>query len=224
MNNSNYSLPPLRELPPSRLEQRAEHLYMEITDAHRPRRHMRPFAMLSFRVVRPVLVAATVVLVALALVPIGGASLAQRAMDGVTGLWETPANQPTLDVAAEDAQSIAGPGYFTGAAVNDAGDTVDLYLADAPQSVIEELKAQHPGTYVIHNDAPNTNAALLKLEASFDETRLNAQGIDVTAWGPSVDGYLQVGVTGDVGTAQSALDEIYGRNVVRVYQSQPFTS
>ena len=100
-------------------------------------------------------------------------------------------------------------------------NTVELYLAGAPQSVIDQLEAAHPGIYVIHNDAPHTNATLLKLEADFDEAALRAQGIDVNQWGPTADGYLQVGVTSDVATAQAKLDQIYGPNVVHVFKAEP---
>ena len=133
----------------------------------------------------------------------------------------TPPNQDALDADADDAQRIAGPAYYTGVAVHADTNTVDLYLADAPQSVIDELNAEHPGIYVIHNDAPHTSATLLKLEADFDEGSLRAQGIHVTQWGPTVDGYLQVGVTSDVAAVQSKLDQIYGPNVVHVFRSEP---
>ena len=132
----------------------------------------------------------------------------------------TPPNQDALDADASDGQRIAGRGYYTGAAVHADTNTVDLYLADAPQSVIDQLNAKHPGIYVIHNDAPHTSATLLKLEAGFDDGSLRAQGIDVTEWGPTVDGYLQVGVTSDVATAQSKLDRIYGPGVVRVIKGE----
>ena len=156
---------------------------------------------------------------ALALVPVGGASLGTRAVDGIVSLWAT---QDALDAAADDAQSIAGT-YFTGDAVHADTNTVDVYLASAPQSVIDQLNARHPGIYVIHNDAPNTSATLRELTASFDPTPLEAQGIRVVEWGPTADGYFQVGVTADVATAQAILDKIYGPNIVRVDKAQPIT-
>src|SRR5690348_9421935 len=62
---------------------------------------------------RPVLIAVVVVVVALALVPIGGASLGSRAVDGLVSLWDTsPPDQPALDTAATDAEDIAGQ-YLT---------------------------------------------------------------------------------------------------------------
>lgn len=133
----------------------------------------------------------------------------------------TPPNQDALDADANYAQRIAGRAYYTGAAVHADTNTVDLYPATAPQSVIDQLNAEHPGIYVIHNDAPHTSAMLLKLEAGLDRSALAAQGIDVNEWGPTVDGYLQVGVTSDITTAQSKLDEIYGPNVVRVFKAEP---
>jgi len=136
----------------------------------------------------------------------------------------TPPNQDALDADASDGQRIAGRGYYTGAAVHADTNTVDLYLADAPQSVIDQLNAKHPGIYVIHNDAPHTSATLLKLEAGFDDAPLRARGIDVTEWGPTVDGYLQVGVTSDVAAAQATLDQIYGPSVIHVFKSELITS
>lgn len=132
----------------------------------------------------------------------------------------TPPNQDALDADADDAQRIAGRDYYTGAVVHADTNTVELYLAAAPRSVIDQLDAEHPGIYVIHNDAPNTSAALLKLEAGLDRDSLRAQGIDVNQWGPTADGYLQVGVTSDVATAQTKLDEIYGPNVIRVFKAE----
>jgi hypothetical protein len=132
----------------------------------------------------------------------------------------TPPNQDALDADADDAQRIAGRAYYTGASIDSDTNTVDLYLAEAPQSVLDELNAAHPGIYVIHNHAPHTSATLLKLEADLDEPALRDQGIDVIEWGPTVDGYLQVGVTSDVATAQAKLDEIYGPNVVHVFKGE----
>lgn len=165
-----------------------------------------------------ILVAVVVAAAAFALVPVGGASLGARGVDGIVSLWDT---QDALDAAAEDARSIAGSSYFTAAALNQDANTVDVYLKSAPQSVIDQLTARHPGVYVIHNDAPNTEATLLKLTDAFDKTPLQEKGIRVTGWGPTRDGYLQVGVTADVATAQSILDKLYGPNVIRVYQSEP---
>ena len=132
----------------------------------------------------------------------------------------TPPNQDALDADADDAQRIAGRSYYTGAIVHADTNTVDLYLAAAPQSVIDQLNAEHPGIYAIHNDAPHTSATLLELEADLDYATLRAQGIDLNQWGPTPDGYLQVGVTSDVATAQAKLDRIYGPNVVRVVKGE----
>jgi len=165
-------------------------------------------------------VALVVATAGLAVVPVGGASLGVRAVDGIESLWAT---QNALDTAANDAQSIAGT-YFTGDAVHADTNTVDVYLASAPQSVIDQLNAQHPGIYVIHNDAPNTSETLRNFTATFDPKPLEEQGIQVVEWGPTPDGYFQVGVTTDVATAQAILDRIYGPSVVRAYEAQPIIS
>lgn len=61
------------------------------------------------------------------------------------GLTQQLANQPALDAAADDAQSIAGGAYYTDAVVDDAANTVDVYLASAPKTVLDRLAAAHPG-------------------------------------------------------------------------------
>ncbi|HZT86309.1 MAG TPA: hypothetical protein VE984_12985 [Gaiellaceae bacterium] len=168
---------------------------------------------------RPVLIAVVVVVVALALVPIGGASLGSRAVDGLVSLWDTsPPDQPALDTAAADAGDIAGQ-YLTLASVNDGADKVDLYLANAPQSVIDQLQAKHPGTYVIvQNNAAHPLSELRKVENSLPLRKLQAEGIDIESAAPTPDGYLAVGVHGhNVQAAQSALDAIYGPGIIKVY-------
>lgn len=133
----------------------------------------------------------------------------------------TPANQPALDDAAQDANSIAGGSYFTGAAVDTTADTVTVYLHNAPQSVIDKLQAAHPGTYVIHNDAPATLSSLLQLKDSINPFALRADGIDVVSFGPTVDGHLAVGVSSDVATARSELDSKYPGGLIQVTRSEP---
>jgi hypothetical protein len=128
----------------------------------------------------------------------------------------TPANEPTLDAAAQAAQKVAGPRYYTGVAVNIAANTVTLYLANAPQSILTRLNASHPGRYAIHNDAPRPLRAVKKLMHSFNFKALKAQGITISGYGPTDDGYLQVGVTSHVAEAQADLNARYGRNVIHV--------
>lgn len=131
----------------------------------------------------------------------------------------TPANQPALDAAANQARKIGGT-YYSGAVVNDASGTVTVYLARAPDSVVERLRALHPGVYVIR-DAPRSRNAVTKLANGLDLAALEAMGIDVTVWGPTEDGHLRVGVAGHVATAQAKLDALYGKGVVRVVHAEP---
>ena len=172
----------------------------------------------SQRGARPVLVALIVIVVTLVLVPIGNVSLGARAVHGIGSLWRTPANQPALDRAAGDAQSIAS-GYYSDARVDDAADKVDLYLTHAPRSVLDRLRAAHPGTYVIHNDAAHTLHELLEVEHSLSFTTLRSQGIDIVVAYPTSDGYLKVGIRGHrhVQAAQAALDSIYGPGIIKVF-------
>lgn len=134
----------------------------------------------------------------------------------------TPANQGALDAAAGYAQKVAGAAHrFTGVEIDDTANQVIVYLTGAPQSVIDRLNAAHPGMYVIHNEAPRTHATLMRLEHSFNFQILKPEGIKVYSVGPSVDGYLEVGVSGKVAEAQKKLDRVYGRNVVRVFKASP---
>ncbi|GEM_PF-5787581 len=90
---NDYSIPPLRDLPPGRLAQRAQHLHAEISRETPSRFTIPRFAMPRLRLARPVVVALVAAIVMLALVPIGGASLATRAINGITGIW-TPGSPP----------------------------------------------------------------------------------------------------------------------------------
>lgn len=129
----------------------------------------------------------------------------------------TPANQPALDAAANFAETVAGNAHrFTGVEVDDPANKVIVYLTHAPQSVINELNARHPGIYVIHNDAPRTLRVLTGLEKAFNFSVLKPEDIQVVSVGPTVTGYLQVGVTSQVAVAQAKLNRIYGPNIIRV--------
>jgi hypothetical protein len=128
----------------------------------------------------------------------------------------TPANQDALDAAASAAKRIAAQAYFTGVEVDDPSNRVTVYLAHAPSSILARLGAAHPGMYVIHDDAPRTLRDVMRIMRSLSFAQLRARGIEVTGYGPTVDGYLQVGVSNGVAGAQARLDAIYGRNVIRV--------
>jgi hypothetical protein len=85
MNTESF-IPPVRDLPPGRLALRTQHLRSAIADNRRF--HGLPFPSTPRVRLVPALVALAV-LTALALVPIGGASLATRAIDGVGGVWRS---------------------------------------------------------------------------------------------------------------------------------------
>jgi hypothetical protein len=132
--------------------------------------------------------------------------------------------QSLLGAVAEDARSAAGDSYFTGCRLDQASETLELWLADAPDELLQRLEALHPGVYVIHNDAPRPLGAVEELRGSLDWWALKAEGIEVTEVGPSPDGYLRVGVLDDVEGAQAKLDAIHGHDVVRVHQGARFVS
>lgn len=133
---------------------------------------------------------------------------------------DAAANQPALDAAAADGARIAGRRYYSGAVVDDTANTVTIYLAHAPRSLVARLHAVHPGVYVVHDDSPRPWAAVTRLQRSLDWSAWKAQGIDIVSTGPTQTGYLQVGVTSGVAKAQAAFDARYGRGVVRVVKGE----
>ena len=111
---------------------------------------------------------------------------------------------------------MAGSAYYANAALNNASNTVDLYLAGAPQSLLDRLNALHPGMYVIHNDAANPRSAVLNLENSIDIAALRSQGVVISSLVPTSRGYLQVGVSSDVAAATAKLNSLYDASLFRV--------
>lgn len=135
----------------------------------------------------------------------------------------TPADEPALSAAAADARSVAGDAYYAGAVVDDSANAVDVYLANAPQAIIDQLEALHPGVYLIHNTAPATLSDLLNLQKSLPVDALRAQGIDINRVGPTADGHLIVGVGSGLAAAQSALAPLVSPSILEVIQQAPAT-
>jgi hypothetical protein len=134
----------------------------------------------------------------------------------------TPADQPALDAAAGYAERVAGAAHvFSGVAVDDDANTVIVHLTRAPESVLAELRARHPGIYVIHNDAPRSLHAVMTIAHEIDPRALKTKGIAVVQWGPTQDGYLQVGVSSSVAKAQAFFNSKYGSGIVRVVHAEP---
>ena len=133
------------------------------------------------------------------------------------------ANQSSLDAAASDARRLAGDAHYTGCRMNSKAGKVEVWLASASVQRVERLTEMHPRVYLIHNDAPRSEAALFELRdaLSGDLLTLRADGIRVVAFRPTHDGYLHVRVMGDVPTAQARLDAMYGSNVARVEYGEP---
>src|SRR5215831_11141116 len=126
-----------------------------------------------------------------------------------------------ISTTAADAKQIAGPSYYTGCRTHRDTNTLELWSASAPAELLTELEELHPGIYVIHNDAPTSEADLSKMRDTLPVERLNAEGIRVVRVGPTHDGYLHVSVMGDVPTAQARLDAMFGSNVARVEYGEP---
>jgi hypothetical protein len=128
-----------------------------------------------------------------------------------------------ISTTAADAKQVAGPSYYTGCWTHRGSNTLELWLASAPAELLAELEELHPGTFLIHNDAPRPEAVLFEL---MDTLRaklptLRAEGIRVVRVGSTHDGYLHVSVMGDVPTAQARLDARFGSNVARVEYGEP---
>jgi hypothetical protein len=133
-------------------------------------------------------------------------------------LW---AIQTVLDAAADDARRVAGDAHYTGCRVRQESETVEVWLSNAPAGVLRELEPIRPGVYVIHNDAPRSLSAIEEARKLIDFHELTREGIDIVSHGPTVDGYLSVGVMCDVPTAQAKLDETFGHNLIRVHERKP---
>ena len=129
--------------------------------------------------------------------------------------------ESVLSPAAGDARRMAGEAHYTGCRLRQELEAVELWMFAAPSQVLQELEASHPGIYVIHNDAPRSEAALFELMDALPVDRLKAEGIRVVRFGPTHDGYLHVSVMGDVPTAQARLDAMFGSNVARVEYGEP---
>ena len=125
--------------------------------------------------------------------------------------------EKVLSEAAGDARQLVPERHFTGCALRQELEKLDLWLFDAPAQLLERLEALRPGVYAIH-DAPRPLTVVDELRDSFDWPGWKAKGIRVSGVGPTQDGYLSVGVVDDVEAAQKMLDEAYGANVVRVEQ------
>lgn len=133
-----------------------------------------------------------------------------------------PADQPALDAAANYAEQVAGDAHvFAGVAVDVNANKTIVYLVHPPQSVLDQLRARHPGTYVFHNDAPHTLSDIRSLQNSIDWSAWKAQGIDILSTGPTETGFLQIGVRKHVAQAQAAFEAKYGRGIIRVVKAHP---
>ena len=126
-----------------------------------------------------------------------------------------------ISTTAADANQIAGSSYYTGCCTHRGTNTLELWLASAPPELLTELEELHPGIYVIHNDAPRSEAALFELMRALPVERLKAEGILVVGFGPTHDGYLRVSAMGDVPTAQARFDRMFGDDVARVEYGEP---
>jgi hypothetical protein len=126
-------------------------------------------------------------------------------------------NKPYVSGAADDVRPVAG-GYYTGLVNHHHLGTCEVYLADAPESVIDRLRAMHPGVYVIHNDAPRSLNEMEEIIGRIDMPVLREAGMPVHQIGPTQHGYVLVAVETDAPGAQAKFDQMFGPDVVRVVE------
>jgi hypothetical protein len=124
-------------------------------------------------------------------------------------------NQPHVLAASADAKSVAGE-YYTGLWNHHDQGTCEVWLANAPEAVIDQLHAMHAGVYEIHNDAPRSLKEIEDIIKLIDMAALRDAGMSIHGKGPTQDGYVQVSVETDAPGAKARLDEMFGSDVIRV--------
>lgn len=115
--------------------------------------------------------------------------------------------------------------------VNDTANTVTVHLAGAPQTVIDQLHAANPSTYIIDNTAAYSFAYLNSLldKVDNDPTAFSTEGISLDQIGPTPDGYLKAEVSPEaspsdpthsdlVTAAESILNTLYGAGPFEVVE------
>jgi hypothetical protein len=127
-------------------------------------------------------------------------------------------NQPQVFAAADDVRPVAGE-YYTGLVNHHDLGTCEVYLANAPESVLSRLRAMHPGVYVIHNDAPRSLRQIEEIIERIDVPALRDAGMSIHQIGPTQHGYVRVAVERDAPAAQAKLDAMLGPDVTRVVEA-----
>jgi hypothetical protein len=126
-------------------------------------------------------------------------------------------DQPHVSAAADDVRPVAGE-YYTGGVEHHHLGTCEVYLANAPESVLSRLRAMHPGVYAIHNDAPRSLSEIEDIIERIDIAALRDAGISIHQIGPTQHGYVRVAVERDVPAANAKFGEMFGPDVVRVVE------
>jgi hypothetical protein len=124
---------------------------------------------------------------------------------------------PLVQAAATDAKSVAGE-YYTGLRNHHDQGICEVWLANAPQAVIDQLHAMHAGVYDIHNDAPRSRNEVEETLRRIDIAALRETGMSIHGKGPTEHGYAEVAVERDAQDARAVFDEMFGRGVVRVVE------
>lgn len=127
-------------------------------------------------------------------------------------------NQPHVSAADDDVQHVAGK-YYTGLWNHHDLGTCEVWLANAPESVLNRLLAI-PRVSGIHNDAPRSLKEIEKIKERLDIAARKDPAISYHGSSPTHDGYLQVLVERDAASAQAKLDAMSGSDVVRVREAR----
>jgi hypothetical protein len=126
-------------------------------------------------------------------------------------------NRAYISEASGDVRPVTGD-YYTGLVNHHHLGTCEVYLANAPESVVSQLRAMRPGVYVIHNDAPRSLEEMEAIIERIDMPALREAGMSIHRKGPTQHGYVHVAVEGDAPSAQATFDDMFGPDVVRVVE------
>jgi hypothetical protein len=102
---------------------------------------------------------------------------------------------------------------------------VNLYLAGAPQSIVNQIQAAHPGLYVIHPAEYTWDEVMSLMNTVSADKSLEASGIYVRGLGPTQDGRLEIDIQAkDMKKATAELESKYGSDRIRVTVAVPAAS
>jgi hypothetical protein len=125
------------------------------------------------------------------------------------------ANEAIVNLA-QKIETMAGQN-FTASNVDTVADKVDVYLANAPQALSDQLTSAFPGQVRLHTAIRSAaQQQALQLQVGDSVPALRARGVDVRTITPDPDGHLTVGVASDVDAAATLLTAQFSDPSLRV--------